>query len=72
MQRCRSSASREALARLLEQGLGIGIARGECDPGESDDPREREYESQCSEGQPPSKRMKQAGPSEDCKDKNQE
>ena len=105
MQRCRSSASREALARLLRQELGIGIARGgivgtsasasgsseapsgsgggvpslpaavgpgECDPGESDDPRECEYESQCSEGQPPSKRMKQAGPSEDCKDKNQE
>ena len=101
MQRCRSSASREALAREL----GIGIARGgivgtsasasgsseapsgsgggvpslpaavgpgECDPGESDDPRECEYESQCSEGQPPSKRMKQAGPSEDCKDNNQE
>ena len=105
MQRCRSSASREALARLLRQELGIGIARGgivgtsasasgsseapsgsgggvpslpaavgpgECDPGESDDPRECEYESQCSEGQPPSKRMKQAGPSEDCKDNNQE
>ena len=105
MQRCRSSARREALARLLRQELGIGIARGgivgtrasasgsseapsgsgggppslpaavgpgECDPGESDDPRECEYESQCSEGQPPSKRMKQAGPSEDCKDNNQE
>ena len=105
MQRCKSAASREALARLLRQELGIGIARGgivgtsasasgsseapsgsgggvpslpaavgpgECDPGESDDPRECEYESQCSEGQPPSKRMKQAGPSEDCKDNNQE
>ena len=105
MQRCRSSASREALARLLRQELGIGIARGgivgtsasasgsseapsgsgggvpslpaavgpgECDPGESDDPRECEYESQCSEGQPPSKRIKQAGTSEDCKDNNQE
>ena len=105
MQRCKSSAVREALARLLRQELGIGIARGgivgtsasasgsseapsgsgggppslpaavgpgECHPGESDDPRECEYESQCSEGQPPSKRMKQAGPSEDCKDNNQE
>ena len=98
MQRCKCSASREALARLLAARGGIvgtsasasgsseapsgsgggvpslpaAVGPGECDPGERDDPRECEYESQCSEGQPPSKRMKQAGPSEDCKDNNQE
>jgi len=64
MQRCKSSASREALARLLAASDGsVGTTSSASgSSGVSAD----------AEGKPPSKKMKLAGPSEDGKDDNQE
>ena len=92
MQRCKSSASRDALARLLAASDGsVGTSASASGSSEASSGSGGGVPSPAAaarrkgstlqwlgdvpadaEGEPPSKKMKQAGPSEDGKDDNQE